>query len=67
MFKVKYDKDKAIFLRKIGWEYSDIAEFLQCSESWCKLNLKGVEKDKELMHKAAVIARLYIQQVKEEV
>lgn len=66
MAKAKYDKDQAIFLRKIGWSYTDIAEYLGCSESWCKSRLLAVEKDTELMHQSAVIAQMYLKQVKDK-
>lgn len=66
MAKAKYDKEQAIFLRKIGWSYTDIAEYLGCSESWCKSRLLAVQKDIELMHQAAVIAQTYIKQVKDK-
>lgn len=62
----KYDKEQAIFLRKIGWSYKEISDFMNCSENWCKTRLSEVQKDVELMHKVAVIAQMYIKQVKEE-
>lgn len=39
------DKEKAIQLRKAGKTYKEIAIELNCSEIWCKTNLKGVSKD----------------------
>lgn len=45
----KYDKAKAIFLRRLGWKYKMISEFLGCSVVWCKQNLADVEVDKNLM------------------
>ena len=62
----KYDKEQAVFLRKIGWSYTDIAEYLGCSESWCKSRLLAVEKDTGLMHQAAVIAQMHLKQVKDK-
>lgn len=38
------DKVEAINLRTQGLQYSEIAQQLGCSEAWCKINLKGVEK-----------------------
>lgn len=38
------DKVEAINLRTQGLSYSEIAQQLGCSEAWCKINLKGVEK-----------------------
>lgn len=38
------DKEKAVALRKQGLSYAKIAEELDCSEIWCKVNLKNVEK-----------------------
>lgn len=63
MFTVQHDIEKAIYLRKLGWSHKDIAEFMQCSESWCRHNLSTVKKDKELMHKSAIIANLYTKQI----
>lgn len=36
------DKVEAVRMRKQGMNYKDIANSLSCSESWCKVNLKGV-------------------------
>ena len=58
MAKAKYDKEKAVFLRQLGWSYTDIAEYLGCSESWCKSRLLAVEKSKELMYAVAKEAML---------
>lgn len=66
MAKAKYDKEQAVFLRQLGWSYTDIAEYLGCSESWCKSRLLAVEKDTGLMHQAAVIAQMYLKQVKDK-
>lgn len=63
MFKLKHDKTKAIFLRKLGWSHSQIAEYLQCSESWCRHELSKISPDKELMYTIAQEA--YIKEVKE--
>lgn len=38
------DKQKAIRLRESGLTYREIAEELDCSEIWCKTNLKGIVK-----------------------
>lgn len=38
------DKVLAERLRSEGLQYSEIAQQLGCSESWCKLYLKGVQK-----------------------
>lgn len=65
MVKIERDMEKVIFLRKIGWSHKDIAKFMGYSETWCRHNLSKYQKDKELMHQAAVIAEMYIKQVKE--
>lgn len=51
-FIARVNKEKAILLRKLGWGYEDIAEELDCTRDWCCKNLKGVERDIELMKKA---------------
>ena len=51
-FIARVDKQKAILLRKLGWGYEDIAKELDCTRDWCCKNLKGVERDIELMRKA---------------
>ena len=48
-FEVKVDKQKAIFLKKMGWDYQTISEFLGCSYAWCALNLRDVQRDRKLM------------------
>lgn len=52
VFKATVNKEKAILLKKLGWDYNDISEELGCSRVWCSLNLKEIKKDKELMRKA---------------
>ena len=67
MAKAKYDKEQAIFLRQLGWSYTDIAEYLGCSESWCKSRLIAVEKNVELMRRVAESARHnYIRELDKE-
>lgn len=39
------DKTKAIKLREQGMSYKDVAQELGCSEAWCKINLKSVQKN----------------------
>ena len=39
------DKVKAIKLRQEGLSYKEIAKELECSEIWCKKNLKDTQKD----------------------
>lgn len=51
--KPHFDIEVATQLRKIGWNYADIALYMQCSEEWCKRNLRGVEKDYDLMQRIA--------------
>lgn len=53
MFKQKHDKRVAIFLRKLGWSHKQIAEYLQCSESWCRHELSKINPEKELMYAMA--------------
>jgi len=53
------DKARAIELREQGWTYKEIASELGCSENWCKINLKGIEKntqEKDALDKAIKIA-----------
>lgn len=38
------DKKLALALREQGLPYKEIAAQLGCSESWCKKELRGVEK-----------------------
>lgn len=52
VFKSTVNKEKAILLKKLGWDYNDISEELGCSRVWCSLNLKEVKKDKDLMRRA---------------
>lgn len=49
MFEVKHNLKTATFLRKLGYSHKQIARHLNCSESWCRHNLAGVQEDKELM------------------
>lgn len=42
------DRVKAIVLREQGFQYSEIAKQLGCSETWCKKNLKDVIKGENL-------------------
>lgn len=51
--KRKYDMQMGVYLRKLGWTHRCIAEFLGCSEIWCRQNLAGIEEDIELMKKVA--------------
>lgn len=48
-FTTKVNKEKAIFLKKMGWDYQTIAEFLDCSYQWCAINLSSVKRDRGLM------------------
>ena len=52
VFKATINKEKAILLKKLGWDYNDISEELGCSRVWCSLNLKGVKKDRDMMRRA---------------
>lgn len=36
------NKNEAIKLREEGFSYKDIASMMNCSEIWCKKNLKDV-------------------------
>ena len=38
------NKDLAQTMKEQGLTYKEIAEALNCSEAWCKKNLKGVTK-----------------------
>lgn len=67
MVKIERDMERVIFLRKLGWSHKDIAEFMGYSETWCRHNLSEYQKEKEIMYQAAVIAEMYIKQVKETV
>lgn len=40
------NKDLAQTMKEQGLTYKEIAEALNCSEAWCKKNLKGVTKNK---------------------
>ena len=44
------DREKAIFLRKLGIPLTDIAAIMQCSPAWCYKNLQKIEKDNELIN-----------------
>jgi hypothetical protein len=48
-FQKKVNKGAAVFLRKMGVPYPVIAEFCQCSISWCNLNLKDVKVDDKVI------------------
>ncbi len=48
-FQKTVDRDTAMLLRRAGWSYKDIAEYVGCSEIWCKRVLNNIEKDKQLM------------------
>ena len=52
VFKATVNKEKAILLKRLGWDYNDISEELGCSRVWCSLNLKEIKKDKDLMRRA---------------
>lgn len=52
VFKATINKEKAILLKKLGWDYNDISEELGCSRVWCSLNLKGIKKDRDMMRRA---------------
>ena len=58
MFKQKHDKTKAVFLRQLGWSHKQIAEYMQCSESWCRHELAKVKPEQELMYAVAKEAML---------
>lgn len=51
---------KAKELRLSGMRYEDIANELQCSVAWCKLNLKSkvVKKDKDLQDATIKLSKL---------
>lgn len=49
MQQKKYDMKMGVYLRKLGWTHKQIAEFLGCSEIWCRQKLSGIKEDKELM------------------
>lgn len=52
VFKATVNKERAILLKKLGWDYNDISEELGCSRVWCSLNLKEIKKDRDLMRRA---------------
>ena len=58
MFTQKHDKQKAIFLRQLGWTHKQIAEYIGCHESWCRHELSKIKPEKELMYAVAKEAML---------
>ena len=44
------DREKAVFLRKLGIPLIDIANILDCSPAWCYKNLSSVKIDRKLVN-----------------
>lgn len=54
------DKKLALMLREQGLSYKEIAMQLGCSESWCKKELRGVEKGEWAVNNETKIAAIAI-------
>lgn len=45
----RVQKQVAVELRSLGWQYAQIARYCDCSIAWCAQNLKQVQPNYELM------------------
>lgn len=49
----RIDKETAIQLRKAGFSYGFISQYLKCSYQWCAIKLNGIEPEYEHMEDCA--------------